>query len=62
MKALWGQVLGILLARLIELGVLTFLSCVPFSHMVDLKGKAVNAFTNSSNPPEETSLAPGYSS
>lgn len=37
MKALWGQVLAILLARLIPLGVLTFPNEVPFSHVVDLK-------------------------
>lgn len=36
MKALWGQVLAMLLARLIPLGVLTFPN-VPFSHVVDLK-------------------------
>lgn len=58
MKTLWGQVPGILLARLIQLRVLNFYSSVPLSHMADLKGEAVCEHLRVfSSPPEETSLA-----
>lgn len=56
MKALWGQVSGMLLAWLIQLRVLTFQSQVPFTYLVYLSDKVLHTLWTFLTP-EETSLA-----
>lgn len=63
MKTLWGQVLGVLLARLIQLGVLNFSNLVPLSHVVDLKDEvAYKHLRIFPTPLKKLHWPPGYSS